>query len=108
MSKKGWVLRPCPFCGGPPVLFLEKGTGGGAWYEFTDKTGDGNPVSCFVFCHECGAQGPYFDDCGAFEAEDINKIQNQAADGWNTAGFHHLPLYEPRRELPWPKGWEAA
>lgn len=108
MSEKGWILRPCPFCGGPPVLFLQKDVVHGAWYDFANEEGGGDAVNCFVFCHECGAQGPHFNDCSAFEAEDIHKIQNQAAEEWNTSGFHHLEMFKPRRQLPWPKDWEEA
>lgn len=72
------VLRPCPFCGGPPVIFH------GQRHEGT-----------YVFCHECGAQGPVFDpifESPGLEVKD-RYARVTAARLWNASDQRHADLY---------------
>ena len=74
------VLRPCPFCAGPPVLYCE----------------DVIDPEAFVFCHECGAQGPTFDrtfENGGYLMT-VAQCRVEAARLWNLSDRRHADLYE--------------
>lgn len=77
------VMRPCPFCGGPPVVFG------------TDKL---DPTS-YVFCHECGAQGPTFDPTFAKQSKawTLAQCRVEAARLWNVSDQRNADLYSPTR-----------
>lgn len=54
------VLMPaCPFCGGPPCPIVAKGNYPYGVAPLQDEYGDdGLAVEAYVFCRECGADGP--------------------------------------------------
>lgn len=54
------VLMPaCPFCGGPPCPIVARGDHPFGAAPLQDEYGeDGLAVEAYVFCHECGADGP--------------------------------------------------
>jgi Lar family restriction alleviation protein len=76
------VARPCPFCGGPPVLYSRM---------------DGDPPECaeaYVFCHECGAQGPTVDDFWDVAIDPTQKDMGIAAViAWNKSDGRNANLY---------------
>lgn len=75
------VLRPCPFCGGPPVTFVE----------------DHDYPWGFVFCHECGAQGPTIDPTFDPGNNTPAAVRVSAAKAWNVSNNRHGDLYGVQR-----------
>lgn len=58
------VMIPCPFCAGPPVL-IYKNLHDGKWSNAIPvpfESDDGHYLEAWVFCHECGCDGPKADD----------------------------------------------
>ncbi|WP_347558556.1 Lar family restriction alleviation protein [Robbsia sp. KACC 23696] len=86
-------LSSCPFCEGPPVPVRVRGVGGG---EFPDEemAGPGGLYAeAFVFCHECGAQGPSVDDI-VHDRAGCNALERQAIDLWQLRDGRHRDLYD--------------
>lgn len=73
-------LSPCPFCEGPPVVFSK-----------CDDAGDF--AEAFVFCHECGAQGPS-EDGFVYELGEVEELGRLAAIAWNERNNRHRDLYD--------------
>jgi hypothetical protein len=113
-------LLPCPFCEGPPVPIVQRtlSPGGAAPlkddYEDEDPELGGLMVKAFVFCHECGARGPYFDpvietraDYYAAEAEGVRLWQERNARHRNlfdSSEERELNVYPRPDEDPAPTG----
>lgn len=76
------IARPCPFCGGPPAMWLRM---------------DGDPQECaeaYVFCHECGAQGPTIDAFWDVAIDPTQKDMSIAAlVAWNGSSDKNADLY---------------
>lgn len=81
MNEEPIALNPCPFCEGPPVPHVEE-------------------YKAYVFCHECGAQGPDADAEALFTDEffltdptdeDRKRI---AVKLWNDRNDRHRDLYD--------------
>lgn len=88
-------LLPCPFCEGPPVVMVGKSVvdGGGYLNPETLDECDGIFARAFVFCHECGIDGP------AAEAWISDKIQcedleRNAVKNWQSRNARHRDLYD--------------
>jgi len=63
------TLNPCPFCGGPPKLYVSELAG----------VPELEP-SYYVECQDCGGQGPGYDD--VFKSERYwNNACREATDG---------------------------
>lgn len=63
VSENGGVrMLPCPFCEGPPVVIVQH-AGRGGYAERRDHYAavNGLSVKAFVFCHDCGCEGPGVD-----------------------------------------------
>lgn len=94
------AISPCPFCCGPPVptcQSLDPRTG--PVYKSKPFPEDGIFCEAYVFCHECGAQGPKASGEGhggdfAFEAADVDRLEIQAVTLWNDRNARHLELFE--------------
>lgn len=83
-------LSPCPFCQGPPVPFASSMRHG---FKFSDETGDGVIVDAYVFCHECGAQGPHM-DAFLYEPEEVPELVERAVAAWQERCAKHRGLYD--------------
>lgn len=88
------TLLECPFCGGPPVLLVKDSEGRIVEYDAVGYGGeDGLSVRSFVFCHECGAEGPeveewiYWDFC-------YLRVVQEAAEAWNLRDKRNISMYE--------------
>jgi len=76
------TLLPCPFCGGPPVP-----------HTFPKETSDGVNVKAYVFCHECGAEGPYVEGM-TYDPEERDDLEAKAVLLWNARNARHLGMYD--------------
>ena len=88
-------LLPCPFCEGPPVPIVTRALylGGGRVPDSALGGGDGLSVCAYVFCHECGAEGPGVDDV-AFSRADCDELECQAVALWQERGAKNRNLYD--------------
>ncbi|GLU37135.1 hypothetical protein [Pseudomonas sp. NBRC 100443] len=86
-------LKPCSFCGGPPVPFVQLADRGfGAAPRLDSYGDDGLSVEAFVFCHECGARGPIHED-DIFDASDYDWALEAGVDLWQNRDERHAQLY---------------
>jgi hypothetical protein len=83
-------LSPCPFCQGPPVPVcvdtIERRV-------FACIPEQGRSVDAYVFCHECGAQGP---ECGGwvYDLTECDALVMQAITGWNDRHARNRDLFD--------------
>lgn len=93
------TLKPCAHCGGPPVPFVQLAAQGFGSAPRLDSYGDdGLSVEAFVFCHECGAHGPMFED-DIFDASDYDQVMAEGVRLWQDRDGRHADLYEANAEL---------
>lgn len=86
-------LKPCSFCGGPPVPFVQLADQGFGSAPRLDSYGDdGLAVETFVSCHECGARGPIHED-DIFDASDYDSALEAGVDLWQSRDERHAYLY---------------
>lgn len=86
-------LKPCSFCGGPPVPFVQLASQGfGAAPRLESYGDDGLSVESFVSCHECGARGPIHED-DIFDASDYDSVLEAGVDLWQNRDDRHARLY---------------
>lgn len=99
------VLPPCPFCEGPPSVIVANGLYPyGAAPVQDDYGADGLIIDAYVFCHECGAEGPrheaeIYDEAGYWEAEaagvrlwvERTNRNRGLYDGAAACGLNHYP-----------------
>lgn len=79
------TLKPCAFCGGPPAPFVQIASQGFGSAPRLDSYGDdGLSVEAFVFCHECGAHGPTFEE-DIFDASDYDQAMAEGVASGRTA-----------------------
>jgi hypothetical protein len=102
----GVDLLPCPFCQGPPVACDT--TQRGDWEGY--GAGEGQLVEAFIFCHECGAQGPTCEDLCAIPDE-VADLKRQSALAWNQRDARHRGLFEANASkqlnvYPRADGWD--
>ncbi|MCG6540192.1 Lar family restriction alleviation protein [Pseudomonas sp. KSR10] len=94
------TMAPCPFCEGPPCV-IAKDYMTGKEVEFDrplDEYSEEN-YSAYVWCHECGAQGPVIDSCtlGIFEGlHDLTvmAVARIAVERWNERGSKARACYD--------------
>jgi hypothetical protein len=87
-------VDPCPFCEGPPVPIALDIVAKRVIYEGWGDD-EGTTVEAYVFCHECGAQGPRHDKF-IHDHEDAMQLTSKAVEDWNAAGRNnrHRRLYD--------------
>lgn len=91
-------LSPCPFCEGPPVevvMRLLPETIAMSESELPDP--DGVWSEAYVFCHECGAQGPQTDGDHLYDEEGYCAMQQEAMRLWQQRNGRHRRLYDASR-----------
>jgi hypothetical protein len=88
-------MMPCPYCGGPPAVIERFHDTAGNLIRAAriEESEDGLHATAFVFCHECGAQGPEARDI-VFKAAHADLVRIQAKEEWNTRNARHRELYE--------------
>lgn len=86
------LLEPCPFCEGPPCVTVHT-IGGGEAPVADDYGDDGLTARAFVFCHECGAEGPATED-EMFDRADYLALETTAVRAWQQRDARHRPLYD--------------
>jgi hypothetical protein len=89
------IMIPCPFCAGPPVLiyqWLDKDGRWGSAIPVPIESHDGHYLKVWVFCHECGCDGPVADDI-CCDQEEFEELKKQALDNWNRRDERHKELY---------------
>lgn len=87
-------MRSCPFCAGPPVAFVKNSLYPcGAAFEQDDYGDDGLNVEAFVFCHECGANGPSYDTL-IFDRSEYVLARDAGIALWEQRDTRHQSLYD--------------
>jgi hypothetical protein len=90
-------LAPCPYCGGPPCVSIKLtmpagrpvSLSVGEAFKIPDEGCSGR---AYVWCHECGSQGPGADGL-VYADEDSDCLKRQAGELWNRRDSRHLGLY---------------
>lgn len=91
------VLPPCPYCGGPPVPVVVKAAFlGGGCFDWEEIHPEGIDAEGYVFCHECGADGPK-SELLVFDKADCEQLMNDGVDLWVNRDTRHSDLYEVER-----------
>jgi len=84
-------INPCPFCEGPPCVLARNETTGSLVHEDHKLDPDADEKEYFeayVWCHDCGAQGPHIDTCTLCIFEDLIDLEvadlmRIAIERWN-------------------------
>lgn len=94
VDASGPVLMPaCPFCGGPPCPIVARADYPYGAAPLVDEYGDdGLHVSGYVFCHECGADGPKHTEW-IFSREDYHEIERRGVALWCNRNSRHRAAY---------------
>ncbi|WP_440468075.1 hypothetical protein ACKI1H_07855 [Pseudomonas sp. YH-1] len=88
------LLKPCGFCGGPPVPFVQLASQGFGSAPRLDSYGDdGLSVEAFVYCHECGANGPMFAE-DIFDASDYDQAMAEGVRLWQDRDNRNSDVYQ--------------
>jgi hypothetical protein len=93
-------LSPCPFCCGPPVPHCRRlDEPRGPVDKRAPFSEEGDYCEAYVFCHECGAQGPTATGDGmggalVFDAVELATLELEAVTLWNERNARHLDLFE--------------
>ncbi|WP_301154282.1 Lar family restriction alleviation protein [Metapseudomonas otitidis] len=85
------LLPPCPFCEGPPVAVVMDLDAGLPAQRGGDYRCDGMDIDAYVFCHECGAHGPSYENV-IFDDDGYDSAEAEAVALWiqRTNRNHHL------------------
>lgn len=86
-------LPPCPFCEGPPKPIVVRSGGGGIFSDAALACSGGLYVRAFVFCHECGAEGPALNEF-AYDRAGCNALQAAAEKLWAERNSRNRGLYD--------------
>jgi hypothetical protein len=86
-------IQPCAFCEGPPVPFIGSYVEGVPYASNKPLPDDGEYLTSHVFCHECGAQGPHFEEY-VYEHSEVQPLIEQAINGWNERNGRHRSMYD--------------
>lgn len=86
-------LPPCPFCEGPPKPVVVRGVGGGAFPDSALERDGGLYVRAFVFCHECGAEGPSLSEF-AYDKAGCKALLREVAGLWAVRDGRNRDLYD--------------
>ncbi|HFK9564036.1 Lar family restriction alleviation protein [Pseudomonas aeruginosa] len=87
-------LPPCPWCEGPPVVLVARTFSPfGTVRELTTYGCEGLDVDAYVFCHECGCEGPKCEDV-IFNAEDFRRVEREGARLWSERTSRNRHLFD--------------
>lgn len=76
------LMPPCPFCEGPPVAIVTKAEYPYGSAPLQDDYGDdGLSAEAYVFCHECGAEGPHA-EYTIHDREDYHALERLGVQLW--------------------------
>jgi hypothetical protein len=98
-------MPPCPFCGGPPVPTVHDYVSGDNVAAKDDYGDDGLFVDTWVFCHECGAEGPHHDATVYDRAEHLD-AEREAVRLWCERDERNRDCYDaglPKRLNEYPR-----
>lgn len=86
------AMAPCPFCKGPPQPIVQDYERGGEAAFHDDYGDDGLIVKAFVFCHECGAEGPSTESV-IYSREEYLEAEAAAVILWQQRDARHSDLF---------------
>ena len=88
------TLPPCPFCEGPPSVIVAKADYPyGDAPKLNDYGADGLDVEAYVFCHECGADGPKHEAL-LYDEDSYDAAERDGAELWISRTNKHRDLYD--------------
>lgn len=88
------AIQACPFCGGPPKpVVIDTEYPYAEAVEKDDYGDDGSLVDAYVFCHECGSQGPTH-EAVLYERGDYHLALVGAVANWQARDARHATLYQ--------------
>jgi hypothetical protein len=90
-------MNPCPFCEGPPVMWVRR-YGGKSFIKPKRYTNNGVFLKAHVWCHECGAHGPSPSDL-VYCDSDVADLELKAAELWNQRDGRHRNCYDGSVEI---------
>ena len=104
------LLLSCPFCGGPPKPIVTRAFHPYGYLPIAEIDADnGTYAEAYVFCHECGAEGPKAEECIHSEAGH-DALALAGIRNWQDRDQRHADLYQssaaagrshfPRKDLP--------
>ncbi|WP_428398273.1 Lar family restriction alleviation protein [Marinobacter salarius] len=101
-------LKPCRFCGGPPIAsaFLDGVVMLNDRFPGRCAVNGGTSIDACVWCHECGAQGPSVDSGLIYKPEEAEEAIEEACHLWNQSDLRHINLYQAAESdgmNVWPK-----
>lgn len=86
------TIAPCPFCEGPPcVEAKDYMTQEPVEFDRPQDEYSDEEYEAYVWCHECGAEGPHVDSCdlAIFDGLDyltVMDVARIAVERWNERG----------------------
>lgn len=87
------LLKPCPFCEGPPVPIATSMSTNIVVRDEDLSSPWGCSVIAKVFCHECGADGPWSDGL-VYSREGVNELIGMAVAEWNERSAKNRELFD--------------
>lgn len=87
------LLPPCPFCEGPPVAVVMDLDAGLPAQRGGDYRCDGMDIDAYVFCHECGAHGPSYENV-IFDDDGYDSAEAEAVALWIQRTNRNRHLYD--------------
>lgn len=92
------LMPPCPFCEGPPCPIVRNDSPNRGAAPLLDDYGDcGLEVRAFVFCHECGSEGPSVEEV-IYNRGGYLRAERDAVDLWCQRDTRHRCLYDGGEE----------
>lgn len=105
-------MAPCPFCEGPPCIIARNWiTRVEVFEEHRQNEDFDEAYEAYVWCHDCGAQGPMINTCalGTFENIydlEVSDVMRIAVEHWNNRHARARPCYDAGEQKGlniWPR-----
>lgn len=86
-------LLPCTFCGGPPSPAVTRALHPYGSFTVDDIPPNGITAEGYVFCHECGADGPKLTD-EVFDQAGIDRLRDSGVRLWQRRDNRNGDCYD--------------